>query len=576
MMKMLKLLGLTVFVVCIAAFASGCGGGGGGGSAMMEEEMPPPVMECPQGQVGTYPDCTDPGPTDEERIAAAREILADIVAEARSLAQTASLVAAAVGVHPDATAEQIDIVLDYAANAQAALVDVLAASSAGDAAATLAQAQTAVTDAQAALNDLTAAQSAAASIQSAVEAVASQRQQMQADETALTGGSSLIRHLRDNRKISDLVLNGNADGSLSGLAVASLLGGATGANTGSATYPYHKGDPATQYPVPSNTDRGVLGVTVSVGTTPAPVSSSSQTGKISGSGRLSNGFDLKNTDDTLFATVYTDITVAQRVRQKVGNTAAESATVDDESTMDIDERYQYVADDDYLLAGIWLDDSTAGSPALRAFAYGSQPLAADHDFCTAADVTNTTTLSRECGNADGRTFNTIAGFLDENESTEATYSGGVNGAYFAGGKASYFNANVSLTATFVRGTATDATGSKISGAITNISAGGNSITGSIDLKEQPLGNDITAAFTGEAAGVIEGHAYTGNWRGQFFGMRATKTSETADVSGNTPERTTTTTYTPDKPNSVAGSFYVDRQTVGEGDAAFIGSFGAHR
>ena len=556
-MKMLKLLGLTVFVVCIAAFASGCGGGGGG-SAQMPDTTPPMVE----------PDPEPTEPTDEQRIAAAREILADIVVDARSLAQTASSVATAVGIHPDATAEQIDIALDYATDAQVALADILAANSAGDAATTLAQAQTAVEQARAALAILEDAQSAVASIQSAVAAVASQREQQVADETALTGGSSLIRHLRDNRKISDAVLGA--------LAPASLLGGATtDANTGSATYPYHKGTTPTQYPVPSNTDRGVLGVTVSVGTT--PVSSNSQTGKISGSGRLSNGFDLKNTDDTLFATVYTDITVAQRVRQKVGNTAAESATEDDESTMDIDERYQYIADDDYLLAGIWLDDSTAGSPVLRAFAYGSQPLIADHDFCTAADVTNTATLSRACGNAAGRAFNTITGFVDANESTEATYSGGVNGAYFAGGKASHFSANVSLTATFVRGTATDVTGSKISGEITGISAGGNSITGSIDLKEQALTtDDISAAFTGEAAGVIEGHAYTGSWRGQFFGMRATKTSETADVSGNTPERTTTTTYSPDKPNSVAGSFYVDRQTVGEGDAAFIGAFGAHR
>ena len=156
--------------------------------------------------------------------------------------------------------------------------------------------------------------------------------------------------------------------------------------------------------------------------------------------------------------------------------------------------YQYVADTDYLLAGIWLDDTTDGVPVLRAFAFGSQPLDATPDFCTAADVTDTSTLARACVNADGKPFNTIAGFVDENESEDATYRGGVNGAYFAGGKASHFKANVSLTANFVRGSGTTVDGSKISGEITNISAGGNSITGSIDLKEQALENNLSACF----------------------------------------------------------------------------------
>ena len=562
-MEMLKYLRLAVCVACIAAFASGCGGGGGGTT----EETP--VMECPQGQVGTYPDCTAPPPTDAELIADAQDTLAGIVSDAQTRVQTARSNAADVRVHDDATDTQIANANANLADAETALANILAESGVANTATTPAQANGAVANARTALGDLITAQAAVASILSAVNAVAEARRQREADELAQTGGSSLIKHLRDNRKVSDAVLGA--------LTAASLLVGQTGATTGTATYPYHKGTPATQYPRPANTDRGVLGVTVRVDDT--DVTSNSQTGKISGSGRLSSGFDLK--DGNNFATVYTDISVDARVRQKTGNTATDSAVEDDTSTMDTDERYQYIADDDYLLAGIWLDDSaTDGSaPVLRAFAFGSQPLAADHDFCTAADVTNTTTLSRACGNEADRPFNTIAGFVDENESTDATYTGGVSGAYFAGGKASHFNANVSLTATFVRGTGTDATGSKISGEITNISAGGNSVTGSIDLKEQSLATltNLSSPFEGgEAAGVIEGHAYTGNWKGQFFGMRATKTSETGDVTGNDPVRTTTTTYSPDEPDAVAGSFFVERQTVGEGNAAFIGAFGAKR
>ncbi len=567
-MKMLRYSGLAVLVVCIAAFASGCGGGGGGGTA---DDMTT-VMECPQGKIGTYPDCMDPPKTDADRIADARRELSIILTNARARAGAASSAAAAIRTNADATPAQITDANSESNTAQSALARIVSANTAATLATTPAEANTALTDARAAQVTLNTSASAISRIQGAVQAAANRRRQQAANEAVLTGGSSLIKHLRDNRKVSDAVL--------SGLAATSLVGGATGSTTGTATYPYHKGDPATQYPTPRNTDRGVLGVTVSVGTT--PVSSNSQTGKISGSGRLSKGFDLK--DGGRFATVYTDITVDTRVRQKDGNTATDTATEDTtvgDTDDGIDQRYQYVADDDYLLAGIWLDDATASTSTLMAFGFGSQALAATHDFCTAADVTNTTSLSRACGNATGRNFNEIAGFVDENESTEATYRGGVNGAYFAGGKASHFKANVSLTATFVRGTGTDATGSKISGEITGISAGGSSVTGSIDLKEQALGNDISGAFGtdgagGDAAGVIEGHAYTGSWKGQFFGMRARKLTPvtTGTVANN--DRTTTTTYTPDKPGSVAGSFYVNRQTVGEGNAAFIGAFGAHR
>ncbi len=559
-MKMLRYSGLAVFVVCIAAFASGCGGGGGGGSAMTPEE-PPPVMECPEGQVGTYPDCTDPGPTDEQRIASAKQELASILSNAQARAGAASSAAASIQTNPDATADQITDAISHSSTAQSALALIVSANTAATLATTPAEAITALENARAAQGTLNTAASAISGIQGAVQAAANQRQQREADEAAQTGGSSLIKHLRDNKKISDAVL--------SGLAAASIVVGPTGATSGTATYPFHKGATPTQYPIPRDTDRGVLGVTVSVNGT--DVSSDSQTGKISGSGRLSNGFDVKDGDR--FATVYTDITVATRVRAK--NAAGDDAEPDDTTTEGIDERYTYVADTDYLLAGIWLDDTTAGSPVLRAFAFGSQALEATYDFCTAADVANTTTLTRACGNATGRAFNTIDGFLDENESTEATYRGGVNGAYFAGGKASHFKADVSLTATFVRGSGTDVAGSKISGAITGISAGGSSITGSIDLKEQPLASPLVA-FEGGAAGVIEGHAYTGSWKGQFFGMRARRLTPvtTGTVANN--DRTTTTTYTPDEPGSVAGSFFVERQTVGEGDAAFIGAFGAHR
>ncbi len=557
-MEMLKYLRLAVCVVCIAAFASGCGGGGG----MATPEEPPAVVEPPP----------DPGPTDEERIEAAQDTISGIIADAQTQERAARSDASAVEGHAGAMEEQETRAGSLGDAARDALTDILGASAAANAATTPAQAETAVAEARAALSDLRGAESSLASLRSRVEAVADARRQRELDEAARTGGSSLIQRLSDNKKVSGAVLGD--------LALASLLVGAASGTTGTATYPYHEGTPSTLYPRPRDTDRGVLGVMVTVGESGSTevLSSNSQTGKISGTGRLSKGFDLKG-DNGRFATVYTDMTVAKRVEQKTGNAAiddAEEDTTVGDADDGINQRYQYIADTDYLLAGIWLDDTTDGSPVLRAFAFGSQPLVDTDDFCTATDVTNTSMLNRACGNADGKRFDRITGFVDENESEDATYRGGVNGAYFAGGKTSHFKANVSLMANFVRGSIEDVTGSKISGEITNISAGGNSITGSIDLKEQPLGNDLSDAFAGKAAGVIAGHAYTGDWKGQFFGMRATKLSPitTGTVAGM--DRITTTTYTPDKPNSVAGSFYVNRETVGDGDAAFIGAFGAHR
>ncbi len=56
----MKLTGNKIFSYMLAAaFAltlAGCGGGGGG-AAMDDDDMMPPVMMCPEGQVGTYPDC---------------------------------------------------------------------------------------------------------------------------------------------------------------------------------------------------------------------------------------------------------------------------------------------------------------------------------------------------------------------------------------------------------------------------------------------------------------------------------------------------------------------------------------
>ena len=296
-MRMLKFLRLAVFVVCIAAFASGCGGGGGGGSA---EEMPP-VMECPQGQVGTYPDCMDPPPTDEDRIAEARRTLAGIVTNARNLAQTASSAAAAVQSHEDATAEQIASAAVHASDAQAALAAVESANTAGNAATTPAAAESAVANANAALGDVRSAQSAVAAIQNAVNAVAEARRQREADEVALTNNSSLIKHVRANKLLADALLADlvSADGGDSRIVVGAVGDGSAGAGSaGVATYP---ADSVT------GGVRNVGQRTVQM----QGLTSDSKTPTLTGTGRLPHGFDLNN-GTTTFVDAYTDITKTQK------------------------------------------------------------------------------------------------------------------------------------------------------------------------------------------------------------------------------------------------------------------------
>ena len=587
MMKMLKLLGLMVFVVCIAAFASGCGGGGGGGSAQVPDTTPPMVEPDPEP--------TEPAePTDAERIAAARQLLATILTDANNLAQMASSTAAAVQFHPDATAEQIASALTQADAAQTALTIVVAASSAGNAAATLAQAQLAVADAQAALNDLTAAQSVAASIQSAVEAVASQRQQMQADEAALTNNSSLIQHVRDNKLLSDALLDDLETARL-------LVGGVGSATTINDDDTETCTAPCATFPANTGTVVGQRGVRVGT------LISNSNTPPLTGTGRLPHGFNLEmedtpSADITTFINAYTDIS---QTRLKVRTRT--NFLEDDEA--EGDRRYEEVdvADTNYLLAGVWMTGNNAnlGESQIQAFAYGSQPIVASFNFCSGIEgptdpvstqVTSTatppvtTTTTRACAPTAG--LSTIAGangFVDEGKDVTATYTGDANGAYIAGGDTSYFTGSVELTAAFqnpiTQGNmvAEDGKGS-IQGSVTNITAGGQSIAGSIELQKQTLGNDISTPFAGAAVGVVDGKSFGGNWRGQFFGLRhkpkttETDTEHTRDGNGDITATaiTITTTYKPDAPGSVAGTFFVKQLSNPAGEAAFIGAFGAKR
>ena len=313
---------------------------------------------------------------------------------------------------------------------------------------------------------------------------------------------------------------------------------------------------------------------------------------LTGTGTLPHGFDPNN-GSTTFVNAYTDITKTRI------NVRTRTNVVNDDPNTDGDQRYENrdFPDTDYLLAGIWLTVAASiGESSINAFAYGSQPITASSTFCsgieenaaptTSTSGTTTTTTDRDCGATNG--LNTIAGadsFVEEGKTVTATYNGNANGAYIAGGDTSYFTASVTLTAEFLNPitqgdmTAADGEGS-IQGSVTNITAGGQQMAGSIELQKQDLTNNISAAFTiGTTVGVVDGKSFSGGWKGQFFGLRhKPKTTETeTDRTDPADVMTTiTTTYKPDAPGSVAGTFFATQQSNPAGEAAFIGAFGANR
>ena len=188
------------------------------------------------------------------------------------------------------------------------------------------------------------------------------------------------------------------------------------------------------------------------------------------------------------------------------------------------------AKEDYLLFGVWLDETAAdGADTFGAVAMGGEEF-------TDSNVTGLT--------------------------GKATYRGSAVGAHHkTGSGVSFFDGDANLTADFADA---DEAGT-IEGTIDNISVdGGDPMEESIHLVKIDLtsGDDTFdgLAVMGEqlAPGEVE-HTFNGTWSGGFF--------------GNEGEEAT------DHPGSVAGTFGVTG-TTGTGDDAvtesYVGAFGAHQ
>ena len=183
---------------------------------------------------------------------------------------------------------------------------------------------------------------------------------------------------------------------------------------------------------------------------------------------------------------------------------------------------------DYLLFGVWLDETAEGADAFGAIATGGQPFTANN-------------------------VEALEG--------KATYSGPAVGAHHkTGSGVSSFDGDANLTADFG---ADDSPGT-IEGTIDNISVGGGDpMEESIHLVKTDLTSNENTFDGAAVMGQQEGpgqmtHTFNGTWSGGFFGNGAKET---------------------DHPGSVAGTFGVTDTTGTGADAvteSYVGAFGAHQ
>ena len=218
----------------------------------------------------------------------------------------------------------------------------------------------------------------------------------------------------------------------------------------------------------------------------------------------------------------------------------------------MDAAAQAAANNDYLVFGLWLDESNDGTTdTFGAFAVGGANYA--------VNVQNAVTGT-------------------------ATYTGNAAGAHHKTGEGvNWFHGDATLTANFgaidtdaERATdpAADTSPGTISGEISNIRVnGGDPLSDSIYLRQANL-TDGTPTFNGMArmgAGEIQGddtveYPYNGTWSGSFYGATADDT-DTTDVNESVTA-----------PLAAAGTFGVTR-SEGTGDdmvvESYVGAFGAH-
>ena len=206
-------------------------------------------------------------------------------------------------------------------------------------------------------------------------------------------------------------------------------------------------------------------------------------------------------------------------------------------------------DADYMTWGVWLTapdaatDGTFAAATVGAFASGNNP------FNVRAELKGT-----------------------------ATYNGDATGLYAAGGYVDYFDADVSLTANFGGNVGADNSPDSadndgllvgaVSGTVSNITAGGMAVDGSLTLGRAPVvagaqNGASSNGFRGGTTGVLAGRPMEGMWGGQFYGPNKAPAGEAGAKAAET-----------EFPTTAGGTFGAAALGDPNNPIRILGSFGA--
>ena len=567
-----------LYAIMIAALAlAGCGGNGGG-TAMGPDPDPDPPAQCPEGQVGTPPDCAPPGPTPEEMA----------LKDAQDAAEAAYMAAmAAVAGAVDPVARQ---------NAQ---VHVDEAKEANDAA------QAATTSAMAEEHQMAAETARDIVIETAgtrgleITNLANRIVNQQQIENAELEGRPAVAPRSNAERVGPAmvaaagvvpVLNAAPAAPAVGTSVVQGSGGAVAADeahaavmrnvAGDITYVVTRGAGAVmvgEEPTPLETRGGWSGAEL-VRTDPAVAGSAPNMTYVNvytdiqaptqayapGATLLTDYTDTANAPAATTSTI-----VAGEVADDGGNfevtvnvdptdnmppvigqfqcAAGAVCTISVDANGRIVEHTGYTfhpragvatQDPDYLAWGVWL--SVPG----EVLATGAFP----------ADATTTGVFGN--GNDVFMVNAALKG--------RATYEGNATGLYSAAGMVEYFDADVMLEANFGGTVGADSTPGDgandgllfgaVTGTVSNIRAGGMDVDGSLALLRAPV--LAAGPFAAHTDGILGGVTYRGEWGGQFYG----------------PNNAIGAAIEDEFPTTAAGTF----GAAAENGASILGAFGSWR
>ncbi len=574
----MKLTGNKIFSYMLAAaFAltlAGCGGGGGS-AAMDDDGDNGAVMECTAPQVGTYPDCMDPGPTPEQIEAKALSdaqdaammaagaamaavggavdpvamgnayMYANIAKQASDAAAASTTSAMAIG-HQTAAESARGMAVEAAGATGLGIIMLSNKPLNGD---DIENAELSGSEAPKAVNN---AKNVGAAIGAAGDADS-------ADGLTNQGGrsDSTDDQLEIDTVTATVVADHKAGGSAFALEIGDgnrLLAGETasrfntkgGWEAQDLLLPDGAADSELKTHLVVSTDIQGDVVTPSYGVSVDLADGNIITGDIPGDGKSFEGTRDESATDNI-PPMTGRFFCAATIRCSISaNAKGEIIT---------SEGYMFqplasgtgtkTADADYLAWGFWVQASIrdsigadAGIDAQAgAFAYGN-------------DV-----------------FNVLAELKGS-----ATYNGVANGLYSAGGMVEYFDADVSLTANFggaVGGDSDTDTADEndmfllgaVTGTVSNIKAGGMDMDGSLALKRAAIvSTDPNGAsddgFTGAAEGTVGSALLKGAWGGQFYG----------------PNKATGKAIESEFPTTAAGTF--NATGGGHTPVSILGGFGS--